>query len=212
MKTGTTTIVRLGENDIQPAARILAAAFQEHSLFKYFIPDKSKRINKLHYAFEKAVLYGVKYGEVYATSSALEGITILLPSETADMTLQRLIRVSMFSLIFRLDAKFLIRGLRVNDFLSKVQRRQVQSRHWLLQFLGVSPDYQGKGYAGKLMKALLEKLYRENMPCYLETEEEETVPLYQRYGFKVVEESVIPRTDIKLWAMLREEPISNIHK
>jgi ribosomal protein S18 acetylase RimI-like enzyme len=205
MTYGTNTVARLGKSDVKPAARVLAAAFQEHPLFKYFIPDKSKRLNRLHYAFEKAVLYGVRYGEVYATSSNLEGITILLPSETADMTLRRLIRVGMFSLIFQLDTKFLIRGLRVNDFLSKVQGRQIQSRHWLLQFLGVSPEHQGKGYAGTLMKAILYKLDQEHVPCYLETEEEETVSLYQRYGFKIVEESVIPRTDIRIWAMLRQE-------
>ena len=101
------TVIQLGKDDIKPAARILAAAFQAHPLFEYFIPDKSKRLNKLHYAFEKAVHYGVIYGEVYATSTSLEGITILLPYETADMTLSRLIRVGMHSFTDLMPSSYL---------------------------------------------------------------------------------------------------------
>ena len=129
--------------------------------------------------------YGVLYGEVYATSPNLEGVSIWLPSEMANMTLWRLIRVGMFSLFFRLGGSFIVRGLRIADFLSSVQQRYAPSRYWLFQFLGIDPE--------------------EHLPCYLDTEEEENVPLYQRYGFRVVQELTIPDTDIRLWAMLREK-------
>lgn len=204
------TIIRLGKPDIKPAAKVLARAFQETTIFKYFIPDIDKRRDKLHLIFEKAVRYGVYYGEVYATSPNLEGIIILLPSETAEMTLWRLMRVGMFFLLFRIGFGFIVRGLRVGDFLTLVQQRQAPSRYWLLQFLGIAPEHQGKGHASTLMKAILSKIDDENMPCYLDTEEEENVTLYQRYGFRVVEECVIPRTDIRLWAMLREVPDRHI--
>jgi len=55
------------------------------------------------------------------------------------------------------------------------------------------------------VKAVLSRIDEEHLPCYLDTEEEENVPLYQRYGFRVVEELIIPDTDIRLWAMLREK-------
>ena len=205
MTNDLSTLVRLQKSHIKPAAKVLARAFQEHPIFVYFIPDESKRRDKLHYIFEKGVLYGVLYGEVYATSPNLEGITILLPSETADMTLWRLVRVGMLFLFFRLGAGFISRGLRIADFLSSVQQRYAPLRYWLLQFLGVDPDHQGKGYASTLLKAMLSRIDEEHLPCYLDTEEAENVPLYQRYGFRVVKELTIPNTDIRLWAMLREK-------
>ena len=204
MANDLSTLVRLEKSHIKPAAEVLARAFQDHPILVYFIPDASVRRDKLHYIFERAVFYGVLYGEVYATSPNLEGVAIWLPSETADMTLWRLIRVGMLFLFFRLGAGFISRGLRIADFLSSVQQRYAPLRYWLLQFLGVDPDHQGKGYSGTLLKPMFARIDQEHLPCYLDTEEEENVPLYQRYGFKVVEELTIPGTDIRLWAMLRD--------
>jgi ribosomal protein S18 acetylase RimI-like enzyme len=69
----------------------------------------------------------------------------------------------------------------------------------------VDPAYQGKGYASRLLKPMLARIDRENMPCYLDTEEEKNVSIYQHFGFKVLEEVKIPSTDIILRAMLREK-------
>lgn len=205
MTNDLSTLVRLGKSDIKPAAKVLARAFQEHPIFVYSIPDASKRRDKLHYVFEKGVRYGVLYGEVYATSPNLEGVAIWLPSETADMTLWRLIRVGMLFLFFRLGGGFIVRGLRIADFLSSVQQHYAPSRYGLFQFLGIDPEHQGKGYAGILVKAILSRIDEEHLPCYLDTEEEENVPHYQRYGFQVVEELIIPGTNIRVWVMLREK-------
>ena len=193
MTNDLSTLVRLGKPDIKPAAKVLARAFQEHPIFVYFIPDASKRRDKLHHVFEKAVRYGVLYGEVYATSPNLEGVAIWLPSETADMTLWRLLRVGMFSLFFRLGGGFIVRGLRIADFLSSVQQSYAPSRYWLFQFLGIDPEQQGKGYAGTLVKAMLSRIDEEHLPCYLDTEDEKNVPIYEHLGFRVVEEVTIPR-------------------
>jgi ribosomal protein S18 acetylase RimI-like enzyme len=70
--------------------------------------------------------------------------------------------------------------------------------------IAVSPDFQGKGYGSKLMRPLFARMDRERMPCYLETHTEKNVSLYQHYGFKLVEERVIPGSQVKQRAMLRE--------
>lgn len=199
------TLVRLGKSDIKPASKVLAKAFQKHPILMYFIPDASTRRDKLHYVFEKGVRYGVLYGEVYATSSNLEGVAIILPSETADMTLWRMLRVGMFFLFFRLGGDFIKRGLRIASFLSSVQKRCAPSRYWLFQFLGIDPEHEGKGHAVTLAKAMLSRIDKENLPCYFDIEEEEKVRVYQRYGFRVVEELTIPGTNIRVWAMLRDK-------
>jgi hypothetical protein len=39
---------------------------------------------------------------------------------------------------------------------------------------------------------------------YLETHDEKNVPLYEHFGFKVIEKANIPDLDVINWAMLRE--------
>lgn len=50
---------------------------------------------------------------------------------------------------------------------------------------------------------MLSRLDERHLPFYLDIEEEENVPLYQCYGFRVVKELTILGTYIRLWVMLR---------
>jgi ribosomal protein S18 acetylase RimI-like enzyme len=68
----------------------------------------------------------------------------------------------------------------------------------------VDPRHQGKGLARRLLKAMFERLDREGLPCFLETESTTNVAIYKKYGFAVVEEGKIPGTEVPHWAMLRE--------
>ena len=53
---------------------------------------------------------------------------------------------------------------------------------------------------------MLTRIDQEELPCFLDTQIEKNVSIYQRYGFKIVERGVIPGTEIPHWAMLRENP------
>jgi ribosomal protein S18 acetylase RimI-like enzyme len=198
-------LVRLNTSQIKPAAEMLARAFQDYPLNYYFIPDASERGNKLHYIYEKFIRSGVLYGEVYATSPNLEGVAAWLPSEKVDVMLWRVIRTGTFSLLFRFGKGFISRQLPVGKYISLKHKRHTPFRHWFLQVIGVDPKFQGEGYASTLMKAMLARIDEEHLPCYLDTEDERNVPFYQHFGFKVLEEDIIPATEIRTWAMLREK-------
>jgi ribosomal protein S18 acetylase RimI-like enzyme len=91
-----------------------------------------------------------------------------------------------------------------SDFLDSVHQRLVPYRHWFLQTIGVDPKFQGKGFGSKLLRPILTRLDKENLPCYLETIDEKNVPIYENYGFKIIEKSDIPETEFTNWAMLRK--------
>jgi len=82
------------------------------------------------------------------------------------------------------------------------------THHWYLMVIGVDPMYQGRGYASALIKPTLAQIDREHLPCYLETNNERNVPIFEHYGFKVVEAGIIPGTNVSHWAMLRETPVN----
>jgi ribosomal protein S18 acetylase RimI-like enzyme len=85
-----------------------------------------------------------------------------------------------------------------------VHARLAPFKHTYLQSLGVDPQFQGEGHAGKLLKHMLSRLDSTHMPCYLETAEEHNVRLYKHFGFRVVDESNVPGTSLTNWAMLRK--------
>ena len=202
MADGLNSLVRLERSQIKPAGAMLARAFYDDPFSVYLIPDGSRRGKLLPYIFEFSTRFGVLYGEVYTTSPNLEGVAVWLPSEKADMTLRRVMRNGGLSLLPKLGED-LIQRLPALNSISSLRKRHAPFRHWYLLLLGVDPLFQGKGYAGNLLRAMLARLDDEHLPCYLETQNGKNVAIYQHYGFKVVAEVLVPGTEIALWAMLR---------
>lgn len=58
--------------------------------------------------------------------------------------------------------------------------------HWYLPFIGVDPPLQGEGLGSALLRHSLESVDRDGMPAYLESSNPQNVPLYERFGFKVL--------------------------
>ena len=87
--------------------------------------------------------------------------------------------------------------------LEQRRRRHVPGPHFYLSVLGVEPERQGEGIGSSLMQPVLEMATSAQLPAYLETATGRNVLLYERAGFAVVEELVIPGTDIHGWLMLR---------
>jgi ribosomal protein S18 acetylase RimI-like enzyme len=85
-----------------------------------------------------------------------------------------------------------------------MHKRLTPFPHWYLEIIGVTPENQGKSFAGKLIRDMLVKIDEEGLPCYLETVEEKNVGIYRRFGFEVIETSQVPGTPLFTWAMLRE--------
>lgn len=67
--------------------------------------------------------------------------------------------------------------------------------------IAVAPAYQGQGFGGKLLRALIEKSERTGTPLYLETES--NVRMYEHLGFTVVKEIVLPIVNLPMWEMTR---------
>lgn len=198
-------LVRLQKSQIKPAAEVLARAFQDDPIFVHFIPDASERKNKLPYLIRFLTRYGISHGEVYAISPNMEGVAVWIPSEKAARTQWRMMINGGLSLYLKLGREIVSRRRPVIDFISLIHRLHAPFRHWYLELIGVDPELQGKGYAGTLLKAMLARLDKENVPCFLETQNGNNVPIYQHYGFKVVENVAIPGTKLRHWAMLREK-------
>ena len=205
MVADLSNLVRLRKSQIKPAADVLARAFQDDPLFVYFFPNASERKKKSPYIFQLLVHYGVLYSEVYATSPNLEGVAVWLPSEKTDMSFRRTMRSGVLLMIPKIGKEVTNRLQCFDEYVTPIRQRHAPFRHWYLQIIGVDPEFQGKGYGSTLLKPMFARMDREQLPCYLETESQKNVSIYQHYGFKVVEEVKIPGTELSNWSMLREK-------
>lgn len=55
---------------------------------------------------------------------------------------------------------------------------------WYLPLIGVDPAKQGLGLGGALLRTVLDRCDRENMPAYLESSNPLNITLYERHGFQ----------------------------
>lgn len=197
-------LVRLGRDDVAQAAEVLAAAFRDYPLFTFACPRPEARA-QLALAFcQLALHYTVRYGEVYATSPTLEGVAAWLPAAHFPMTFWKMIR-SIPLLVFVGLGRHGGSRLRVaGAHLDKMHHRLAPPGHLFLFVLGVAPQFQGQGHAGRLLRPILARLNREGRPCYVDTVNADAVPLYEHFGFRIVEKSPIPGTSLTAWALVRD--------
>jgi ribosomal protein S18 acetylase RimI-like enzyme len=97
------------------------------------------------------------------------------PDEAAVVgVLQRTLRRGILSEVF--------------EMLGQMAQFHPTGTHWYLPMIGVDPREQGQGLGSALLRRGLARCDRDQLPAYLESTNPRNVPLYERFGFKVVGE------------------------
>ena len=198
------SLIRLRKTDIKQAARVLTKSFQQYPLLVQKYPDESQRNKAAYYFFLVIVGYGIRWGEVYAASPRMEGIAVWYRSEHFPMRFRKILRSVPFSALLGFPWSGVGRLQAAADFVEARHQLTAPAGHWFLDSVGVLPQYQGKGYGGKLIRAMLARTDRERLPVYLDTMDETDVRRYEHFGFKVIDKSPVPKTNLTNWSMLRE--------
>jgi GNAT superfamily N-acetyltransferase len=198
-------LIRLNQNHLTKAAEVLAKAFQEYPLVAHFVPDSTKRPKTQARAFQTLLKDGIKYGEVYATSPEMEGVAVWYWPENRQSRRERTPFFIRAGALLFADRERIRKEHIFQAYATAVRQRVVPGQHAYLQVLGIQPAYQGKGYAGALLRPMLTRAEREGLPCFLETQSAKNVTLYEHFGFRVVEVGTIPGSEVKSWAMVRRK-------
>lgn len=196
-------MVRLGEKDIGQAANALARAFWNDAFMTFIAPDEGQRAEAAHFYFKFMLRYTLIYGEAYTTSPGFEGAALWLPSQYARMTPELIAEAGWEELEHKLGPEFVSRLILIGGATDTRHEYHIKSPHWYLAYIGIDPAFQGAGFAGKLIKPMLERFSVEALPCYLETNTPGNVPLYKHYGFYLLEEFSVPEAKLVFYAMLR---------
>lgn len=85
-----------------------------------------------------------------------------------------------------------------------MRRIHLHEPHHYLFVLGVEPGMQGRGIGGALLRRLSSAADGEGVACYLETDKETSVRLYQHHGYEVTRDETQRLLDnLRFWTMKR---------
>jgi ribosomal protein S18 acetylase RimI-like enzyme len=196
-------VVKLSESRLDAAAGVYARAFFDYPMITDYWPDQARRRRYLDWYLGCALVYGLHYGEVYTTPD-VAGIAVWLPPGQTDITIRRYLVSGFLPLPLRMGLRhFLTVVLPHDDVLQKAHAELMRAPHWYLWGLAVAPERQGEGLGGLLMRPGLEQADTGHLPCYLETFDEKNLPFYSKYGFEVASEAQLPKSDQRLWSLIR---------
>ncbi|MHA2008852.1 MAG: GNAT family N-acetyltransferase [Promethearchaeota archaeon] len=193
-------LYKLKKEDIKKAANVLVDAYTEDPLINKIF----KEIDERRIQFEIMTGFCIKYGDVYAPTDNFEGIMSILPHDKGDMTVWRVLRSGGFFKSFKLFSvrKMMSQSIKI---IEETKKNLDIGPYIYLFVIGVSLGNQGKGFGGKLLRALVEKADTEKKSMYLETQNEKNVALYEKYGFYVHDKKDLPDPmNIPFWFMVRD--------
>ena len=192
-------LFKIQKRDLKNSVDVLTDAFSKESMWKEVFTDEEK--NRI--LTEVMVRFCLKYGSVYATSENFEGIMALAPHDK-EMTTWTIVRSGAFFLSMKIadEAK---KMEVLNSAVEEAKKSLNLGSHIHLLMMGVSQEFQGKGFGGKLLRALIEKAEAEKKSIYLETQKENNVKLYEKYGFSVKKKIILPEPlNLPMWLMVRQ--------
>ena len=200
---GLDNLVRLKKSDVPRAAAVLGRAFADEILAAYFFPEE-KRLAVAETFSALSLYLCVKYGEVYTTSEHFEGVAAWSAPGTAPFNTWQSLQAVPLSIYIRFALAGGSRLSSLGAYIDDMHRKLAPFPHWYLQIIGVYPAHQGKGFSSRLIKPMLERIDKEGLPCYLETQTDKNVAIYEHLGFEVLHDELLPGTQLPVRCMLRK--------
>ena len=192
-------LYKIQKKDLKNTVNVLTNAFSDDPMWKKVFNDEDK--NRV--ITEVMVRFCLKYGNVLSTSDNLEGIMTITPHDK-EMTMWRIIRSGAFFLSIKMRNETKKMNV-LSNAIEEAKKSLNLDPHIHLLIMGVSQEFQGKGFGRKLLRALIEKAQTEKKSIYLETQKEDNIKFYKKYGFSVKKKIILPEPlNLPMWLMVRD--------
>ncbi|MBD3341708.1 MAG: GNAT family N-acetyltransferase [Candidatus Lokiarchaeota archaeon] len=105
---------------------------------------------------------------------------------------------------FKLNLDAFKRAIYADSFLSELQKKHMQEKHWHIGPLAVEPKSQRKGLGKALLNSFLKDPRFNKSPFYGQTFKEEISLFLRKLDFKLLEKTKLPNTNLTIWSMVLE--------
>jgi len=202
------TVTPLDPSEVPAVAGVLARAFRDNPGMLALLPEQTPETrlrllgpcmegfaaSVIRYGVVEVVRDGGQSGKIVAASLSFAPGKFPPPFYATVIQAKGPLRAGLGAAL---------RAARVDH---EMRKRHPHDPHWYLWFLGVEPDRQGQGLGSVLLRSLSAKAEADRVPCYLETDKPSSVKIYERHGYRVEAEDVLPGVDLRLWYMRRPLP------
>jgi GNAT superfamily N-acetyltransferase len=194
----------LSKLEAQDAALVAAHAFHTDPFFEFLSPKAVQRARGLAlwcnslctHLPPKAVLLAAR------REGRIVGVAVWSPPGTFPYPAATQVSQTLGALraLYRMPSA-VPKGLR---YLTAMEKAHPKDELWYLQLLACAPEHQRTGVGAALMERTLERCDTEGFASYLETQNEDNLAYYGRFGYDVVTTLTPVRGGPPLWTMRRE--------
>jgi GNAT superfamily N-acetyltransferase len=203
----------LEPDEVESAAEMLTRAFADGPLMQVLAPDEATRPEICRWFFESQTVYALLYGDAFAAvedDGTVHGVALWWAPENVEPDDERSTESGLADGPTVVGPEGWERLQELSRAMARLHQAAASDPHWYLSILGVDAALHGQGIGSEILAASLEFTDEEGYPTYLETAVERNVTFYQRHGFEVVAEEIVPSLGITLWGMRREVPLPGI--
>ena len=196
-------LVQLAREQVDEAAKVLARAFRDNPGVRAVLVRQPSEVRQQ--MFERASRTFVDVARRYGLASGVQegehirGVSLAYAPGGYPLPVRAQLSLARAALAG--GPRIAFRFAQVDAYMRGAHLRRP---HYYLFMIGVDPSEQGKGHGGVLLRRLNELADSERVECYLETDRQENVALYERFGYRVTSEDNLKRLDnLLLWTMTR---------
>ncbi|HVB52028.1 MAG TPA: GNAT family N-acetyltransferase [Acidimicrobiales bacterium] len=176
----------LSKAELTSAAQVASRAFYDDPFFLFLLPNDRLRERGLTIFFRANLAHlgeGARVVTVRSDDHAIHGVAGWLPTGCYPQSIPTQIAQVPGTLraLYR-RPRALLDG---NKYLAQVARTHPKEPHWYLYLLVADPSMQRSGVGTTLMEHGLAHADEEGVGSYLETQKEDNLAYYQRFGYEL---------------------------
>ncbi|HVM10443.1 MAG TPA: GNAT family N-acetyltransferase [Acidimicrobiales bacterium] len=185
--------------DLADLTRMMARAFSEDPCFEWVFRGPDRRLGDLELLFRVAVAVHVPRGiSVVTDDRAAAALWAPPDAPEPDESVMGPFGVEMAHTYEPGDLA------RLGQFFGLTAQHHPKEPHYYLGVLAADLGRQGQGLGSACLSTVLQRVDADRMPAYLESSNEKNVPLYERHGFRVVEQADLPDGGPPVFFMWRD--------
>ena len=208
MTTATGFIVEPLTNrgkDLDDSTMVAARAFHDDPFFEFLEPHGVRRARGLA-LFWRSMLASLTpaaqlQGARHPDTGRLLGVSAVVPPGAYPLPMRaqvRQLRGAGRAMI--LNPRAMAVGLR---YMLAIDKAHPKDQLWYLLLLVTDPSAQRSGIGTRLQQEMLENADKDGLDCYLETQKQDNLAYYGRFGYEVDQELRPVAGGPSLWTMRR---------
>jgi len=189
---------------LDEAVDVAVRAFDDDPFFAYLFPKPEQRHRSVGLLHRTVMVHLAAHGTLRTAfvEDKVAGVALWIPP--GGWPYPPMLQVRQVFGAVRAFMPSLGSFSRAGRILRAVELAHPKRPQWYLQLLMVDPDVQRQGIGGILQAPTLEACDKQGLPAWVETQKEENLAYYGRFGFEVVTEHRPMADGPAMWSMCRD--------